>query len=137
MQTTCCVPIPGDKIIGVVLPGNKVEVHLDDCLILRAMEHQSRLRIVELAWSSSAFLSAKHTTKIFVRVVYESGNLSEISDVIEGRQGSIVSLRMMERLENSVNLLIELEVLDASQLILIISDLKRFDFVKTVNRNIP
>jgi GTP pyrophosphokinase len=137
MPTTCCVPIPGDRIIGVILPGNKVEVHLDDCRILRAMEHQSKLRTVELSWSSSAFHSDKYTTKIFVRVIYESGNLSEISDVIEKRQASIVSLRMMERCENSVNLLIELEILDIAQLLLIISDLKCFDFIKMVSRNLP
>jgi GTP pyrophosphokinase len=137
VRTECCVPIPGDGIVGVMLPDNKVEVHLSDCRAVRAIETQPRCQILDLLWSDSAFNSPEYITKISVKVIYESGNLSSVSNAIKKRQASIVSLRMTKRCENTVNLLIELTVSDAAQLYLVISDLMRLDFVKSVSRNMP
>jgi GTP pyrophosphokinase len=134
LPKSCCFPVPGDKITGVIFPDKNIEIHISECHILKTMETQSKIKNVELAWTKTAFDKKKYTTKIVLKILYESGNLAKISQVVESKGSSISDIRIEEKLNNFVNIQIRFEVSDLTQLTVIIASLKSLDFIQSINR---
>ncbi|MDR2598510.1 MAG: RelA/SpoT family protein [Holosporales bacterium] len=135
LQVACCSPVPGDKIVGVILENQKIEIHIDECNILPERTALSNTRIVELSWEKSAFEeSRKYPTKISLVTVHEPGNLSKIAGIIEDRGATILNLKIGEKMDGLVKLHLEIEVHDITQLTIIMANLKRTNFAHGVTR---
>ncbi|MDR0695672.1 MAG: RelA/SpoT family protein [Holosporales bacterium] len=135
LPVTCCSPVPGDKIVGVIFKDKGIEIHIEECSVLRDQKDSTDSRIAELSWSKKAFDNkTKHLSKLSVVAIYEPGNLSKIAMVVENKQGNIVNLRIGERFENFMQLQMELEVVDIAQLTMILADLRSLEFVHEVTR---
>lgn len=48
----CCYPLPGDKILGEVLPDGSIIVHRQNCPALRGARVESNMNIVKIDWDS-------------------------------------------------------------------------------------
>ncbi len=60
----CCMPVPGDEILGFVTRENGVSVHRIDCTNAQDLRHQPD-RLVEVAWAptaTSSFMVALRST---------------------------------------------------------------------------
>ena len=129
----CCFQVPGDKIIGLLLPSNNMEIHIEGCEKLQ--RYDQNLQKIDLSWKQSAFSpDLKYPTYIFVNINSNPGNLAKISNIIEERNVNIISLKIGEKIENFVELKIGIEVANISELTLLISSLRRADFVNKVSR---
>jgi GTP pyrophosphokinase len=136
LQVACCSPVPGDKIVGVILENHKIEIHIDECSVLPGRTALPNTRAVELSWEKSAFEESRtYLTKISLVTVHESGNLSKIAGIIEDRGASIINLKIGEKMDNLVKLHIEIEVHDITQLTIIMANLKRTNFANRVSRS--
>ena len=135
LPVTCCTPVPGDKIIGLLFKGAGIEIHIEECRILKDQEASSCAQAVELSWLKSAFNGKiKYLAKLTIIIIYAPGNLAKISDIIEKKDANIVNLKIGERFENFVQLQIEVEVSDIAQLTMVISAIRSADFVNNVSR---
>ena len=67
-------------------------------------------------------------------VLHTSGNLAHISEIIEKRKANIVNLNIFEQADNLIQMKLELEVRDMSQLTTIMADLRSTEFIKKVTR---
>jgi GTP pyrophosphokinase len=135
LPVTCCSPVPGDKIVGVIFKDKGIEIHIEECRVLRDQKDSTDSRITDLAWSKKAFDDkARHLSKLSIVAVYEPGNLSKIAMIVENKNGNIVNLRIGERFENFVQLQLELEVVDIAQLTMILADLRSLEFIHEATR---
>jgi GTP pyrophosphokinase len=48
--STCCNPIPGDNVIGIVFPNEPIQIHLTDCPIAIRLMSQHGKNIVKAKW---------------------------------------------------------------------------------------
>ncbi len=135
MPVTCCTPVPGDRIMGILFQDRGVEIHIEECPIFSDQQSSSDARILSLTWDSDAFDSdAKYLARLSILVLHAAGNLAQVSEMIEKRGASILNLNIGEQSDNLVQIQIELEVKDISQLTMIMADLRSSEFVKKVTR---
>lgn len=70
----CCMPVPGDEIIGYITVGSGVSVHRRDCLNFAHLAAIHPERIVKCAWNSCAMQAASKT--YWVHIVIEAWDRS-------------------------------------------------------------
>jgi GTP pyrophosphokinase len=135
LQVACCSPVPGDKIVGVILENQGIEIHIDECNILPERSAIQNARVIELSWTKSAFEeSRRYLTKISLVTIHEPGNLSKIAGIIEDRGAAIINLKIGEKMDNFVKLYLEIEVHDITQLTIILANLKKAKFTHGITR---
>ncbi len=84
----CCLPVPGDHIIGYITRGHGITVHRADCINIRNSNEHDRL--IDVRWIEGASKSEKFTTEIIIRSLDRKGLLADISSAI-GNEGINIS----------------------------------------------
>jgi len=82
---SCCSPIPGDRIVGVILPGRGVEVHVIDCERLALLDEDQDW--IDLRWTPEAKSNAVSVGRIVAVVRNEPGVLAEMAGVVGDAEG--------------------------------------------------
>jgi guanosine-3',5'-bis(diphosphate) 3'-pyrophosphohydrolase len=124
----CCHPVPGDRIVGLRRPGEPIEVHTIDCLVL---ETGSDADWVDLSWDSEA---KGGTARLSVIVKNQPGALATIANIFAVNKANILNLQLVNREGPFHTDLIDLEVEDASHVARIISALRAVDAVVQADR---
>ncbi len=124
----CCHPVPGDRIVGLRLPGTGVEVHSIDCLKLASGVDADWL---DLSWGD-------RTTGAIGRlqlVLYNRpGTLAEATGIFAGNRANIIHLESTNRDELFGTYEIDLEVSNLAHLTRIVSALRASDAVAEAER---
>lgn len=136
LPTSCCSPVPGDKIVGILHPSdNTTEIHTDECRILAYQKNANNTKSLQLSWKAEAFdQEKKHNARLYISIYHSPGNLASIAETIENLNSSICNLSIGEKYENLVNIRLEIEVYDIAQLVMIIAALRAQKYVKKVDR---
>ena len=50
----CCSPVPGDDIIGYITRGRGLTIHRKDCVNIRNLSQEERLRLEQVEWDTGA-----------------------------------------------------------------------------------
>ena len=85
----CCTPVPGDAIKGFVTRGSGVSVHRQDCVNLRALEHQEPDRLVPVSWAPKA--SSMFLVNVQVEALDRSRLLSDVTRALSDTHVNILS----------------------------------------------
>ena len=124
----CCHPIPGDRIVGLRLAGQPVEVHTIEC---DRLANGADADWVDLSWGQgSDGASARLRTIIHNR----PGTLGEIAGIFGYHKANIINLRLTARDAEFHTFEIDLEVHDLQHLMRIISALRASEAVATADR---
>lgn len=135
LPVNCCTPVPGDKIVGILYKDRGVEVHIEECHVLKDQMDSVDSKVIPLTWrNDKASMNTKYPARLSVLTIYAPGNLANIAEVIERREGNILNLKIGEKFENFVQIQLELEVKDIAQLSMIIADLRSKEFIRNVTR---
>ncbi len=110
----CCQPIPGERIVGIAVKGQGVQVHAIDCVTLAALEDQAESWI-DLAWTDAA-AQAPHLACIEVTIANGAGILGRICTLIGEQHANISDIVFTERKPDFYRMVIDLEVRDAKHL---------------------
>jgi guanosine-3',5'-bis(diphosphate) 3'-pyrophosphohydrolase len=129
---TCCQPLFGDRIIGVVTPGKGVMVHTADCEQLEQVQDQPD-RWLDLRWSKDA-ANEPQVGRLNIRLDNESGALAAMCTVIARHGGNISNLKITNREPLVFDLSVDVEVRDVKHLANIIAALHASPSVNAVDR---
>ena len=124
----CCHPIPGDRIVGLRLPDQPVEVHTIDCDRLASGVDADW---VDLSWGQG---SDGASARLRVVIHNRPGTLGEIAGIFGYHKANIINLRMTARDSEFHTFEVDLEVHDLQHLMRIISALRSSDAVATADR---
>ena len=84
----CCMPVPGDEIIGFVTREEGISVHRADCSNVRSLRKTPE-RIVPVSWTPAA--DAAYLVAVQVDAIDRSGLLSDVTRVLSDMHMNIVS----------------------------------------------
>ena len=124
----CCHPIPGDRIVGLRLPDQPVEVHTIECDRLASGVDADW---VDLSWGHG---SEGASARLRVVIHNRPGTLGEIAGIFGYHKANIINLRMTARDTEFHTFEIDLEVHDLPHLMRIISALRSSEAVATADR---
>jgi len=124
----CCHPIPGDRIVGLRLPDQPVEVHTIECDRLASGVDADW---VDLSWGQG---SDGASARLRVVIHNRPGTLGEIAGIFGYHKANIINLRMTARDSEFHTFEVDLEVHDLPHLMRIISALRSSDAVATADR---
>ena len=126
--------VPGDRIVGITMPGEGVTIFPIFAKALEQFDNQPE-RWIDLAWDTLAS-QQKFPARIKVVLLNEVGALAQVTQVIGEQGGNIDELQMMARqgVRDFFDLDILLEVHDARHLNDIITGLKSRNAVSSVAR---
>ena len=86
---SCCHPLPGDKVIGIVNSGRGIVIHTANCVIAKQIAESAPGKVVRVEFQSSGRV---YNAKIRVSVEDRPGMLANVSSVIAKFKINIVSV---------------------------------------------
>jgi guanosine-3',5'-bis(diphosphate) 3'-pyrophosphohydrolase len=91
---TCCYPIPGDPIIGILQPGSGIEVHTERCHhIVKLRRHPER--VMTLRWAED--IEGEFVVMIKASVLNQRGVLAEMALAMAHAHANIEDVGVEER----------------------------------------
>jgi GTP diphosphokinase / guanosine-3',5'-bis(diphosphate) 3'-diphosphatase len=129
----CCSPVPGDRIVGIVQPGQGLTVHVIDCERLAEFESQEELWR-DLQWTPQAERLGLGSTTLKANIRNAPGVLGQACTIIGEAGGNILNLRMSHRQEDFFEVTFDVEVTDAKHATTIAAALRANPSIETVER---
>ncbi len=123
--------VPGDRIVGVLTPGEGIRIFQIHSPRLKEFEHE---RWIDVTWDIDPQRPERFPARLSVEALNEPGTLAQVAQVIGESGGNIDNLRMINRAFDFTEMRIELEVWDLAHLNHIIAGLKAKSVVNRVER---
>jgi len=128
----CCTPIPGDEVVGYITRGRGVTIHRENCSNIRNLDPDRR---IEVTWADVD--KATYPAKVRVSTANQKGMLAAVSNEISAGGANILEAKVTTTLDYAAILDFVVDVKDRTQLRKILSDIRRLEGVKLVERISP
>ena len=125
--------VPGDRIIGIVSPGEGITIYPIQSPALKDFEEEPE-RWLDVRWDVDETMPQRFPARIRVDNVNEPGSLAQVATVIAEHDGNIDNISMSRRSPDFTELTIDLEVYDLKHLSAIIAQLRAKAVVARVER---
>jgi len=125
----CCLPVPGDSIMGFITTGRGISIHKANCHNLLATDPRRR---IEVNWSADA--KTVHRAQIYLVTQNKKGMLAAVSNAISMDDANIVELEAKPSADNLSASNIILEVENLEHLSRLMQHLRQIDGVIEVRR---
>jgi GTP pyrophosphokinase len=130
----CCLPVPGDEIIGFVSRGQGVSVHRADCPNARALAREPE-RLVEVAWREGRATS--FVVGIQVEALDRQKLLGDIATVLAEHHVNILSATSQVGKDRITTQRFTFELADITHLSRILASVKGIENVFDAFRVVP
>lgn len=133
--SSCCSPIPGDRIVGLQnTMDNKggIHIHTIDCDMLYSTDIEPEFWL-DLAWRRSTEQSAA-TARLTVTVEHIPGALADLTRIIGEADGNVVNIQTVKRSHVFFDMVMDVEVRDKRHLAQIIAALRASAYVINAER---
>ena len=136
----CCHPVPGDDIVGIVTTGKGVTIHGRDCQTLAGFAATPE-RFIDIDWNYEVATKggadgkgSGHTARLSVISGNEGAAIANMTNAIARQDGSISNLKIVNRQQDFMEALIDVDVRDVTHLSKVIAGLRGAGGVKAVER---
>jgi GTP diphosphokinase / guanosine-3',5'-bis(diphosphate) 3'-diphosphatase len=125
--------VPGDRIVGILTPGEGVTIYPIQAAALSAFDDQPE-RWLDVRWDLDQAKRSRFPAQIALSVINEPGALAEIARVIGDSDANIDNIAMTAKSPDFRGMTIDLEVWDLKHLSEVIAELKAKPIVSHVAR---
>ena len=129
----CCHPLPGDRIVGIVITGRGVTIHTIDCETLTQYADMPD-QWLDVSWEVNSELAEFHVGRIHVSCLNAPGSLGNLSTLIAKNEGNISNLKITNRSPDFFDIMLDIEVRDVRHLVNIIAALRATPVINSVER---
>ena len=133
-MSKCCVPVPGDNIVGFITISNGISIHVSDCMNVEIDPYKGE-RIVDVSWALSNITGI--IVWIEIEAIDRSYLLRDATIAISDNGGNILIARSTTNSKRIVTLIFQVEISDGSQIDKIITDSKLIKNVFEAKRIFP
>ncbi|WP_455385459.1 GTP diphosphokinase [Acidihalobacter prosperus] len=110
----CCKPVSGDPIVGYITKGEGVTVHRSDCPNILNMPDEQRRRLVEVDWGERP---QSYPVDVHIEAFDRQGLLRDITNTLTNEKINVLAVNTRtNRDDQSVNMDLEIEIVDLTQL---------------------
>lgn len=127
----CCMPVPGDPILGYMTRGRGLTIHAKGCPKLETMDYEND-RLVEVEWGKMA--DERHLVKVCVLTFDRPGVLANVSSAIAASKANISRAEITTREDRKAVLDFMIEISDTRHLELALEGIGRVDGVISSKR---
>jgi RelA/SpoT family (p)ppGpp synthetase len=135
--SSCCFPIPGDKILGFIHDDKEIEIHLVNCpkIILNKKLPHSKVIPIAVSWKISKKISRSHV--IHLHVIDGTGILFQITKIIKDAGVAIINSASAAKNDTDADIRIKLESVTWPVFHKIVEKLRPLKFVKQIWEESP
>jgi guanosine-3',5'-bis(diphosphate) 3'-pyrophosphohydrolase len=134
--TSCCYPIPGDEVRGILSKGHGIEVHTSQCPVWERIDHKNHADdLVSLSWASD--ISDYFPVRLIVETENVRGAIAITSKAITDADCNIREFHVEEARTTYGIIDVVLEVKGRVHLARVIKRLKKQKYVMRVYRVKP
>ena len=130
----CCIPVPGDEILGFVTQGRGVSIHRTDCPNARSLVEQKD-RLIDVSWRPGKGTS--FAVSIQVEALDRKKLLGDVATVLSEQQINILSASSSTRKDRVARLRFTFELADIAHLASVLQTIKKVDGVFDAYRVVP
>ena len=130
---SCCTPLPGDRIVGLINEGKGVAVHTIDCEVLESFSSTPE-RWLDITWDSARSEQDTHVGRISAILNNVPGSLNALTEVIARVEGNISNLKVTNRSTDFFEFVVDVEVRSVQHLTQIIAALRAHPAIYQVER---
>ncbi|KAA8827679.1 RelA/SpoT family protein [Bifidobacterium myosotis] len=127
----CCMPVPGDDIIGFITRSQGVSVHRTDCQNMIDLKAKQPERVVEVEWTSTKGL---FMVKIQVEALDRRNLLSDVTRVLSDHGVNIISGTIATGSDRVATSQFSFEMADPQHLNSLLAAVRKIDGVFDVYR---
>ena len=131
-RAPCCLPLPGERIIGISFRGKGVMIHAIDCKRLTEYEDQP-YRWLDLHWRRGSHPPI-YTATLYLTISNDAGVLGRICTLIGEQKANISNLEFLDRKPDFYRLLIYLQLRDVEHLHSLMLSLEAESHVAAIER---
>jgi len=128
---SCCYPLPGERIVGIITTGKGITVHRVDCSVLEKFNTMPELWL-DIEWNKEG--PARVTGRMIVVLLNEPGSLAAITMLISQYDGNISNIHLLERSSDFFRFQLDVEVTHIRHLNAILAAMRSSKFVESVER---
>jgi GTP pyrophosphokinase len=132
----CCLPLPGDEIIGFVTRGRGVSIHRTDCVNMLHLPEGERERLIDAEWQSSEddLIEEKYLADIKIFAENRNGLLADISRIMAERKIDITALTTRINKQGMAIMTMSFEVGNREELVHISDKIRAIESVIDIER---
>lgn len=128
---TCCYPIPGDAIIGLITEGKGIMIHTENCVWLQ--EHRpKREKSIHVQWEDK--LEGEFKVEVSIDVINGRGVLATLASTLAETNSNIINVRVDERDGRHNTIYFILAVRDRAHLARVMRRLRKLPIVTRIAR---
>lgn len=109
----CCMPVPGDTIIGYITRGRGVSVHRADCINIKHTDEADRL--IEVSWLDNTVPNEKFSAELMIKATDRKGLISDISTIISNEGISIAGFTSKTFKDSTVHMSMDIIIQNTKQ----------------------
>ena len=128
---SCCHPLPGDRIVGIVTTGKGITVHRVDCQNLEKFSAMPELWL-DIEWERDTPGSV--AARLEVVLSNEHGSLASVATLISRFEGNITNIQLVNRSVDFFTFIFDVEVGSVRHLTAIVAAMRADAFVENVER---
>ncbi|MBV8448604.1 MAG: bifunctional (p)ppGpp synthetase/guanosine-3',5'-bis(diphosphate) 3'-pyrophosphohydrolase [Hyphomicrobiales bacterium] len=125
--------VPGDRIVGILTPGEGVTVHRIDSPELARFENALD-QWFDVRWDVDGKNARRFPARIVVVSINEPGSLAQVAAVVAEHDGNIENITMTRRTDDFVEMTIDISVWDLKHLTAILAQLRSKPVVNSAER---
>jgi GTP pyrophosphokinase len=129
----CCLPIPGDHIVGQLRRDQGLQVHTADCTVAKRLKQKEPDRWIAVKWGTE--LNRRFDSRIRLLINNEKGILARVAAEIGESDGNITFVGMDEDREHILHQLrFTIQVKDRVHLAALLRNVRKVAGVNRVSR---
>jgi len=128
----CCLPIPGDKIIGHVSTGKGLVIHQTDCRNIGYLRDDPE-KCIYLEWADN--LDEEFSVNLKIEAESHRGIIAELATSASTTKAGVVGIDIKEHEGQLAHVHMEITVTDRVHLAMVMKKLRRLKNVNRITRN--
>jgi len=130
----CCYPLPGDRILGEIIPSKEIIVHRHNCSNINELINSKRNAVIRLPWSKISRDS--YTTKLLIRSINDTNINKMITKEVLNHKGIKILAIRFDTDNNELLTTLKISINDIDNLNNLITKYKEIAQIKEVDRYI-
>lgn len=124
----CCMPMPGDEVMGFITAGRGISVHKAECSNLLATDPERWIRV---QWNNT---EASHQAQVNITASDKKGLLAEICNVVSEADANIINIDAHSSIDGVANLRLIVEVKGLDHLSVVLQHIRNIEAITEANR---
>ncbi len=131
----CCMPVPGDEIVGFVTRGRGISIHRTDCVNIINLPELERSRLIDAEWQAESIVSGeKYSVEISIYANNRLGIIVDITKVLTEKNISVTGMNCRINKQDKATILISFDVRSTEELQTLVAKIRNVDGVIDIER---